>query len=152
MIVNLYLHKPIVETLRCYGNLEEVVNRILDAGTAGLIDIMDKPACPPRDGASRYVIDITNADYIDLSINYPPNSCKLSLRRLVYWFVENEIYNELGWTMVNDYVSINDRICNNHITAAIQHMEKSLHYMTSLNDEANEIIYKLKALLEARCA
>lgn len=98
MLTSIYLHRPVAETLLLFGDtLEDSINRILDVCAEGRIDLMDKPACPDRTGAMRYNIDIKNAYYLDLYNYYPVNSSKISLRRLLYWFVDNEIYNELGW-------------------------------------------------------
>ena len=97
MIISIYLHRPIVETLRCFGTLTEVVDKILSAGDDGTIDIMDKPPAPDRNGAGRYDIDVTNENYLSLLETFSINSPKISIRRLLYWFVDNEMYNELDW-------------------------------------------------------
>ena len=105
MIVSIYLHKQIAETLKCYGNLTEVMDRILTHCEQGDIDLMDKPKTPPRNTASRYDIDVTNEYYLDMLTSFPPNSTRISLRRLLYWFVENEMFDVLGWEPVNEYKS-----------------------------------------------
>ena len=105
MIFSIYLHKPIAETLMCYGDLSEVVNRILEVSEKGVFDVVDMPKCEPRDGATKYFIEVTNETYLELVASYPPNSPRLSLRRLLYWFVEQEIADVLGWEPVNEYVS-----------------------------------------------
>lgn len=101
MKFSVYLHSHIVDTLRMYGKLSDVVNAMLDEADNGMFDVTDKPNCSSRDGASRYDIDVTNENYIMLANSYPVNSSKVSLRRLIYWFVENEIYDECGWTTNN---------------------------------------------------
>jgi hypothetical protein len=78
-----------------------VINAVLDESDNGMFDVFDKPNCDSRDGASRYSVEITNENYLTLMQTYPANSSKISLRRLLYWFVENEIYNECGWTFNN---------------------------------------------------
>lgn len=104
MKVSIYLHKPIVETLLCYGSLEDVTNRILDACESGEIDIMDRPKVPPRDGAGRYDVDIRSDYYMELLDTFSPTSPRISLRRLLYWFVENEMYDVLGWEPTYEYI------------------------------------------------
>lgn len=101
MKVSVYLHSYVVDTLRMYGKLDDVINAMLDEADNGMFDVTDKPNCESRDGASRYMIDVTNENYLLLMQSYPPNSSKISLRRLIYWFVENEIYEECGWTTNN---------------------------------------------------
>lgn len=98
MKVSVYLHSYIVDILRVYGKLDDVINAVLDEADNGMFDITDKPNCESRDGASRYSVEITNENYITLMQTYPPNSSKISLRRLLYWFVDNEIYEECGWS------------------------------------------------------
>lgn len=103
MEFSIYLHKPIAEVLMCYGELSDVVNRILEASEEGLFDIIDRPRCPARDGATRYIIDVTSEYYLSMLENFPINSPRISLRRILYWFVENEMYNELGWEVTREY-------------------------------------------------
>lgn len=97
MIYSIYLHKEIAETLMCYGDLSEVVNRILNLAEEGAYDIIDLPSCQPRDGATRYNIDVTSEYYNSLVATFPANSARISLRRLLYWFVEQEMYDQLEW-------------------------------------------------------
>ena len=59
MIQSIYLHKYIVDTLSLFGDLSVVINRILQEGADGKIDILDRPPCMNRDGAGRYNITIT---------------------------------------------------------------------------------------------
>ena len=103
MIFSIYLHKPIAETLMCYGNLSDVVNRILDASEEGAFDIIDKPRCPARDGAVRYNIDVMSEYYLTMLENFPINSPRISLRRILYWFVEQEMYDVLEWEVTSEY-------------------------------------------------
>ena len=35
--------------------------------------------------------------------SYPVNSPKLSIRRILYWFVDFGVYEDLGWKPVNRY-------------------------------------------------
>lgn len=103
MILSVYLSKDIHDILSCYGHLDDVVNRILKAGSEGLIDIMNKPSAPEKKRGSNYEIHIEEPDYIQLLETYGVKSSKISLRRLLYWFVENEIYEELGWEISDSY-------------------------------------------------
>lgn len=103
MQFSIYLHKPIAETLMCYGDLSDVVNKILDASEQGAFDIIDRPRCPARDGATRYVIDVKSEYYLSMLENFPINSPRISLRRILYWFVENEMYDELEWEVTLEY-------------------------------------------------
>lgn len=103
MKVSVYLHEEIYSILRCYGDIDVVVNKVLDEASKGSFDVMDKPTVPSRDGARRFDVDIRNRDYLELLQAYPPNSARISLRRLLYWFVENEMYEMLDWELVDTY-------------------------------------------------
>lgn len=105
MIFSIYLHKHIAETLMCYGDLSDVVNKILEVSEQGIFDVVDMPKCESREGATRYNINVTNETYLSLVESFPPNSPRLSLRRLLYWFVEQEMYEVLEWEATNEYVS-----------------------------------------------
>ena len=89
MILSVYLHKDRADVLRTFGSLDEVVDRILSACDEGEFDIENKPECEPREGASRYNIKITNESYIDMLKNFGVKCKRISLRRLLYWFVDN---------------------------------------------------------------
>ena len=103
MIQSVYLHKYVVDTLCLFGDLSEVVNRILQEGADGNIELIDRPPCKNREGAGRYNITINQPDYIDMLQYYPVNSPKLSIRRILYWFVDFAVYDDLGWKTVNRY-------------------------------------------------
>lgn len=105
MTVSVYLHDEILSLLKCFGDIDNVVNKILDAGSAGEITIMDKPAAPDRSGAKRIDVNIYNEEYLSLMRQFGAKSPRCSLRRLLYWFVEDEVYTLLDWDMKNDYVS-----------------------------------------------
>lgn len=103
MKMSIYLHKYVVDILKTFGELTSVVNKILQEGENGTLQLTDLPACKNRNGAGRYEIDITNKWYIGLLYESPLNSPRVSIRRILYWFVDFEIYNELGWKAVNAF-------------------------------------------------
>lgn len=127
--MSVYLHKEIASILKCYGaNLSEAVNKVLDAASQGHFSVMDKPVIPNRDGASRYTVDVTNDDYIQLVRMYPENSVRVSLRRLLYWFVENEMYDFLDWEVISDYKDENTVQFERLLVRARQTTEKLQKY------------------------
>lgn len=103
MIISVYLHDEIAKTLQCFGNLSDVINDILTAGENGEFEITDKPACPSKDGAKRYRINVTNNYYLQLYHLHGSTSYVVSLRRLLYWFVETMVYDQLNWKPINQY-------------------------------------------------
>lgn len=136
---SIYLHRPIIDTLRCYGEPSDVINKILEEAAVGKFDLMNKPPCPGRDGAGRYDIDITEPNYLELLEMYSPLSPKISIRRLIYWFVENEMYNELGWKQNHSFVDNSLRIMKNKISNALSELQRAKRYCRN-NREQNVIL------------
>ena len=135
MIFSVYLHAPIAETLKCYGDLSEVTNKILSCAEQGIFDVVDMPHAPDRSGASRYDIDVTSEFYISLVESFPPNSPRISLRRLLYWFVEQEMYDVLEWVPTFPYISKE----KNKILKKIGGIESDLHkLLLKLNEEEKQ--------------
>lgn len=104
MQLTIYLSDVVYDVLKCYGRLDEVVNKILEAGAEGVIDIMNKPTVSEKRDGHYYKINITEPCYISLLEMYGTKSSRISLRRLLYWFVENEVYSELLWEPVDEWV------------------------------------------------
>jgi hypothetical protein len=148
MLQSIYLHKEIVNVLRSFGDLDIVVNQILAYGAEGYYEVTDKPPAPPRDMAGRYTISITDENYLQLLEIYPVNSPKISIRRLLYWFVENEMYDELGWK-INTYCNKNnDDTLNN-----IKNIIRSITELASVMEDkykpyTDKAINELKSLEE----
>lgn len=107
MTLSVYLSNDVRDVLQCYGKIDDVVNRILVAGSQGLIDIMEKPPAPEKKGGTYHQINIREPDYISLLETYGVKSSRISLRRLLYWFVDNEMYCELGWEPCENFVEQN---------------------------------------------
>lgn len=103
MRFSIYLSNDIIDILQCYGSITNVTNRILECGAEGLFDIMDKPTPPPKENGHQVIIDVTEPTYLELVDVYSIRSSRISLRRLLYWFVENEMYIELGWEATKTY-------------------------------------------------
>lgn len=124
MKLSIYLHSDIVDVLKTYGKLDDVVNSMLDAADEGEFEIENKPECRPREGAGRYDVNVTNATYLSLLNTYGVKSKAISLRRLIYWFVENEIFNEIGWETVNDFVDRDTLKWNKQIDKVLNELER----------------------------
>lgn len=149
MIFSIYLHKHIAETLQCYGDLSDVVNKILETSEQGVFDVVDMPKCESREGATRYNINVTNETYLSLVESFPPNSPRLSLRRLLYWFVEQEMYEVLEWEATNEYVSEDKTKILKKIGGIESEVLKLKRYLNYEELElANEIHVKLQELKE----
>lgn len=148
MKVSVYLHEEIRAVLCCYGTLDEAINKVLDAGSQGEFDLMNKPQIPVRDGARRFDVDIKNEEYLELLRLYPHNSTKVSLRRLLYWFVENEMYEMLGWEQVCDYRDRNDAKKERIVKRVRQDLETLLTIADNRDYENVETLLKIIRELE----
>lgn len=107
MKFSIYLSNNVIDVLECYGPINDVVNKILECGAEGLFDIMDKPTPPPKENGKQVIVDVTEPNYLALVDMYSVKSSRISLRRLLYWFVDNEVYVELGWEGVQKYKDSN---------------------------------------------
>lgn len=107
MILSVYLHDEIANVLKSFGEISDVVNKMLDDIINNNYDLMDKPNAPSREKAKRFQLNVLQEDYLQLLSTFSINSPRISLRRIIYWFVENEIYNDLQWEQCNYYKNIN---------------------------------------------
>lgn len=135
MVISVYLHDYVADTLRCYGTLSEVVNKILEDTASGKYELFDKPPCPSRQGAKRYDVDITNEFYLELLTCYDVRSSHISLRRLLYWFVENEMPELLEWKKVNVFVDSKEKIYRKKLSDAINSLQRASLYCSGDNFE-----------------
>lgn len=122
MIKTVYLDGSTADLLRCYGTIEEVINKIVDAYMNGVLDIEQMDNAPPRLDANKYTIDITNEDYEILSYSYSEKSKHISIRRMIYTFVNNDMFNVLGWQQVNKYVSSKNNIVNKKLNVVLNEL------------------------------
>ena len=102
----IYLSYPVIDVLKCLGpSLDDVVNKILAYGEQGLFDIENKPPVGTKIGGKHCTVNITNQHYLDLIATVGEKNNTISLRRLLHWFVEEEIYEECGWEISGMSVS-----------------------------------------------
>lgn len=148
MKLSIYLHKDRVDILRTFGdNLSDVINKILDESDNGAFDIEDKPECESRAGACRYDIRITNENYVNMLKSFGVKSKRISLRRLVYWFVDNEIYNDIGWEATNTYLDTDSIRFNKKLDNIISDLTSLSITSTDFEREAiDEVIDSLNLL------
>lgn len=144
MIQSVYLHDYIVDTLKMYGELDICINKILKHVEVNGLQIEDLPECPSRIDAKRYNVFINNSYYNELVEAYGIKSKRISLRRLLYYFIDNELYNEYGWEPINDYVSTNDAKINKQYAKVSAELNKLLSLLLKNNDDrASNIIHAL---------
>ena len=150
MLLSVYLHDEIHSVLNCFGELNDVVDKILVAAAEGQIELMCKPPAPDRSGARRFDIEVTNEDYLTLLRQVGTKSPRVSLRRLLYWFVEEEVYEMLGWEMTNDYRSDKDAKFKKRIDDISKQVEDVRDRYSSLyHDKLTSILRILEELKNA---
>lgn len=124
---SLYLHEEILATLKCFGELNDVINRLFEEtiDNGMLYESMMEKA-PSREGARRIDVWIKKDIVSQLA--------HVRVRTSVYWFIENEIYSELGWEMRNEYrLQLKDKI-EKQFNRAIAELKK-LNDLVNLYDE-----------------
>lgn len=106
--ITVYLHEYVYDALTAFGPLTDVVNRVLDAGEQGCIPIENLPPTPPRSSVScrQCKIIVTNEYYEDLIATHGERSSVVSLRRILYNFVDNELWTELEWKAVSQIITV----------------------------------------------
>ena len=138
MTLSVYLAHDIKSVLSCYGSLDIVVDKILTAGAEGLIDIMEKPSAPEKKGGTYYQINIREPNYIALVETYGTKSSRISLRRLLYWFVENEVYLELGWEPCEEFVDQKNKKGYQAVMQLKEALYNAREYIPHLRTEIDE--------------
>lgn len=149
---SLYLHSDISDVLKSYcGTIERAIDDILTEYDLGNIDIENCPQCRPREGANRFNVNITNKTYLQMVELYGVKSKRISIRRLLYWFVEYEIYDELGWqpkeNFVDNVTKRKDRLITNilsDLTKLKIHMSKNVMDGIDLVSHATDLISQLR--------
>ena len=141
MVFNVYLHKYVVDTLRCFGNISDVVNEILNY-CENNNGFMDYPECVDRKGCSRYSIDVHNEQYVELYNTFGATSPRVSLRRIIYWFVDNEIYESEQWNMEIKSFGEDDKVFLLNKCNDILHILKKMGKRTVKNE--NDIMIDIK--------
>ena len=132
---SLYLHEEIIETLKCFGELNEVINRLFeDTINNGMLYESTFENAPPREGARRIDAWIKTDIVSQLS--------HVRVRTAIYWFVENEMYSELGWKMKNGYGLDRKLRIEKQFNRAIAELIK-LNRLTNLYDEQIKAIERI---------
>lgn len=153
MKISVQLHRQYYNYIRHFGTLDEVVDKILEAADQGEIDIYDnqQPA-PPAYDVSRYTVNVTNKTYIHMVETLGSRSPVVSLRRILYWFVDNEIYTLLDLPY-KTLLPTQTRELKNLMTHIETAYERVLKYVNESHIDFNECLpdieYKLKQQLQS---
>lgn len=96
--VNVKLPKLYIDILEMYGSLDSVTDKALDmVYTDQLPPINEMPAAPILSDTCKRVIKVTNEEYDDNCKLLGPKHHANSIKRLLTYIVDNEIY--LNWQM-----------------------------------------------------
>lgn len=96
--VNVKLPKPYIDILEMYGSLDSVTDKALNmVYTDQLPPINEMPAVPVLSDICKRVIKVTNEEYDDNCKLLGPKHHSNSIKRLLTYIVDNEIY--LNWQM-----------------------------------------------------
>lgn len=96
--VNVRLPKQYIDILQMYGSLDDVTDKALDMVYTDLLPpINEMPAVSTLPNACKRVIRVTNEEYDDNCKLLGPKHHANSIKRLLTYIVDNEIY--LNWPM-----------------------------------------------------
>lgn len=91
--------------LTVFGSIEDVIYKALDLCESGEIDLENLPQTADFANveSKRVSVIITHRYYENLREIYGTTSPRVSLRKLLCYIVENEIYYEYHWEVVQVY-------------------------------------------------
>lgn len=148
MLMSVYLHSTVAAVLRCFGTLDEVTDRILQLAADGHFDVTHMPPCGPRDGAARYNIEVTEPNYLQLLEDFGPHNSSVSLRRVLYWFVENQVYEEYGWEQSVAYKDKVEARLKRYLATARDTLTRASHLPSNKQAELQDIIQRIDSIQE----
>lgn len=124
--LSLYLHQDIIDVLLCFGEVNDVINRILEefVNKNFLFDNLI-PKARDRNGARRINVFI-KLDTLSQLLG-------VGVRSIVYWFVENEVYSDLNWEAVSQYRDNTRLKCMKQFDKVLAELNK-LNTMCNVDD------------------
>ena len=153
-ILSVYLQDDVANVVLCFGNtMDEAVANILNAIDKFDAGFEDKPFYGMREGARRYNIVVTNQSYIELLNLRGANNPRVSLKRILEWFVYEELYETIDIQPVrnfkNDFIN-KQRNKLMHIRVSLSTLSNKLaDFNNDATDNINNAIFHLDKALEA---
>ena len=95
--VNIAIDNNYYNILRLFGTMDEVVDKALKLVEQGEIDFDRCPQIPTTKNCRHIVVAISNPYYEELRALHGATSSKISINRLLYYIVDNELYYTYGW-------------------------------------------------------
>lgn len=117
MKIDLYLPVQTWKMIDKYGDDDFVINQILSFATKYNLNLYNKPPAPSKNAIlySHRIINITDPDYLLELASHPVNSPVTSLRRIIFWFFDAEMYDEyplICQENLPQYNAIKEILCN----------------------------------------
>ena len=95
--VNIAIDNNYYNILRLFGTMDEVVDKALKLVEQGEIDFDRCPQIPTTKNCRHIVVAISNPYYEELRALHGATSSKISINRLLYYIVDNELYYTYEW-------------------------------------------------------
>ena len=95
--VNIAIDNNYYNILRLFGTMDEVVDKALKLVEQGEIDFDRCPQIPTTKNCRHIVVAISNPYYEELRALHGATSSKISINRLLYYIVDNELYYTYVW-------------------------------------------------------
>ena len=92
------VNRSTVQILKAFGDLNEVADKILDYCEETDNPFEDMPPIQLNE-PTKISVEVTNTTFLQLVNLYGARSNKVSLARVLEWFVTNEEYINLGWSL-----------------------------------------------------
>ncbi len=92
------VNRSTVQILKAFGDLNEVTDKILDYCEETDNPFEDMPPVQLNE-PTKISVEVTNTTFLQLVNLYGARSNKVSLARVLEWFVTNEEYVNLGWSL-----------------------------------------------------
>lgn len=151
MEYNIYVHRYIRDILSQFGDINTVVNHIVDEGMRGKFNIYALDKAPPRTTGDmcQYTITILNKEYNELVMTHGNRSSTVSLRRIIYHFVDNELYEELGWDVTDPQPKLDAyTVALTKLTDATSQLNDYIPYQH--RQLYNEVVQAVRRLIDAQ--
>lgn len=100
MKYNLNISKDYYDILVMFGDINDVIDKVLKIVERGEIDIDNLPDSVVRGPKKHIVVNIDSEWYEHMQGIYGPTSPRISISRLLYYFVDNELYVDYDWKIV----------------------------------------------------
>lgn len=141
------INRQTLAILRAFGDINTNTDKILDYINSNNIDLTTLPKTPIVDPV-KTTINVTNAPYIALVEMMGARCNTISLARIIEWFIGNEMYVQLGWTMVSEPHTIRE---NAKQIDKIRELKRAVYAFASVsndedNDEIAHILVQVKQL------